>query len=150
MVQYRKRVMKMCLLMYCLPTSQHTHTHTRAPTPTYTHSRTHTYIYTYTHIYIYIHAHTHIYIYTHTHNLAHLKTIFSLIRTSRMYAYACLRRQSKAFSIFTCKETVWSGDFWSRDWVRRRPWLYLLMMKTFRKVEGKWDSWEGRTPELYS
>lgn len=48
-------------------------------------------------------------------------------------------KTKQSFLNFTCKETVWSGNFWSRDWEGRQPWIYLLMMKSFRKVEGKWD-----------
>lgn len=125
LVQYRKRVMKMCLLMYCLPISQHTHTHTRAPTPTYTHSHPHIYIHI--HTYIYIHAHTHIYIYTHTHNLAHLKTIFSLIRTSKMYMHMYVwEDKAKLFEFLLVKrqyglvtsgqETGWEGDPGYTSW----------------------------------
>lgn len=47
-------------------------------------------------------------------------------------------KTKQSFLNFTCKETVWSGNFWSRDWEGRQPWIYLLMMKSFRKVEGKW------------
>lgn len=48
-------------------------------------------------------------------------------------------KTKQSFLNFTCKETVWSGNFWSRDWEGRQPWIYLLMMKSFRKGEGKWD-----------
>lgn len=47
-------------------------------------------------------------------------------------------KTKQSFLNFTCKETVWSGNFWSRDWEGRQPWIYLLM-KSFRKVEG--DGW---------
>lgn len=40
-------------------------------------------------------------------------------------------KTKQSFLNFTCKEMVWSVNFWSRDWKGRKPW-----MKSFRKVEG--------------
>lgn len=47
-------------------------------------------------------------------------------------------KTKQSFLNFTCKEMVWSVNFWSRDWEGRRAW-----MKSFRKVEGM----EGQTQE---
>lgn len=50
-------------------------------------------------------------------------------------------KTKQSFLNFTCKETVWSSNFWPRDWEGRQPWIYLLMMRSFRKVEGKRDEY---------